>query len=298
MKSALLVLPLIAGVMWGAAGIFVRTLSGSGMSDITIVFTRVLFGVIVMALIIASSGKDFRVSRKDIPLMIICGLSMTAVNFTYTIAANNVSLSLAAVLLSLAPVFMLIMARVAFGERFTSKKMVGMCAAVVGCLLVSGFLEEDQTLSTVGVLAGVMSGFFYAFYGIVTKKASAEGYTVYKVLFYCMLVSCIVLFPVSDLGSVVSFGSDNWWGWPFMFVHAMVATVLPFLLYNIAIARTEAGAVAILAACGEPMSAAVFGLLVFDEVPTALMLVGMAVVLVSIVVMCSQHKPHARKHVQ
>ena len=104
MKSALLVLPLIAGVMWGAAGIFVRTLSGSGMSDITIVFTRVLFGVIVMALIIASSGKDFRVSRKDIPLMIICGLSMTAVNFTYTIAANNVSLSLAAVLLSLAPV--------------------------------------------------------------------------------------------------------------------------------------------------------------------------------------------------
>ncbi len=295
MKSALLILPLIAGVMWGAAGIFVRTLSGSGMSDITIVFTRVMFGVIVMALIIASTGKDFKVSRKDVPLMIICGLSMTSVNFLYTVAANNVSLSLAAVLLSLAPVFMLIMARVAFGERFTPKKMAGMCAAVVGCMLVSGFLEDDQTVSAMGVMAGILSAFFYAFYGIVTKKASAEGYTVYKVLFFCMLVSCIVLLPVADLGSVVSFGSDNWWGWPFMFVHAMIATVLPFLLYNIAIARTEAGAVAILAACGEPMSAAVFGFLVFDEVPTALMLVGMAVVLVSIVVMCSQHKHHGKK---
>ena len=42
MKSALLLLPILSGVMWGAAGVFVRTLSDYGMDSATA--TKLLSG--------------------------------------------------------------------------------------------------------------------------------------------------------------------------------------------------------------------------------------------------------------
>lgn len=39
MKSVLLLLPILSGIMWGAAGVFVRTLSDYGMDSATIVFS-------------------------------------------------------------------------------------------------------------------------------------------------------------------------------------------------------------------------------------------------------------------
>ena len=72
-----------------------------------------------------------------------------------------------------------------------------------------------------------------------------------------------------------------------------MATFLPYILYNTAIARIEVGTASILAACGEPTAAAVFGLLLFAEVPSPLMLLGMALAIASIAVMCM---PSDRRH--
>lgn len=290
MKSAVLMLPLISGILWGAAGVFVRTLSASGMDSMTIVFTRVSFGSLMMLLLILAMDRSLlKVRREDVPLVIIAGISMIGVNVFYTITADTVSLSLAAVLLAMAPVFMLLMARFVFKEDITARKVASMLLAIVGCIMVSGLLESGEDFSPHGMAAGVMSAFLYALYGILSKRVSSRGYSVYTVLFYCMLVSFVCLIPLSDLGAVASFGAQGQWCWPFMALHALFASVLPFLLYNIGISRTEAGPVSIIASCGEPLSAAFFGFMFFSEVPSPLMVVGMAVVLVSITIMCAPH---------
>ena len=50
------------------------------------------------------------------------------------------------------------------------------------------------------------------------------------------------------------------------------------------------GAVALLAACGEPVAAAVFGLLVFAEVPSPLMVVGMILAIGAMATICMTPK--------
>jgi len=146
----------MSGVMWGSAGVFVRELSAAGMDSTTIVLSRVFPAMIMMLLLILATDRSMlRIRRKDAVMFLACGLSMLIVNVSYTISAETLSLSFAAVLLGLSPVFMLILARVVFGERITAKKTFCMVAAVFGCVLVSGVLEGSQTLSLFGVVVGL-----------------------------------------------------------------------------------------------------------------------------------------------
>lgn len=107
MNRAYLALPAIAGALWGSAGVFVREFGAAGMDSAAIVLTRLIFGTtILLAVIIAMDPRLLKVRKGDIPLMMLCGISLAGVNIFYTESAANADLSLAAVLLSMSPVFM------------------------------------------------------------------------------------------------------------------------------------------------------------------------------------------------
>lgn len=291
MRTPLLLLPLISGVMWGLAGVFVRELSDAGMDGTTIVFTRVSLSAVMMLLLILSVDRRLlRIDPKDLWLFLLCAVSMMGLNILYTLSVEELMLSLAAVLLSLSPLFVLLMARLLFGDAITSRKVFCMALAVVGCVLVSGALENGGRLSAVGVAAGVSAAFFYALYGIASKKAASHGYSTYTILFYCLLISTVAVLPFTDLGAVAGFASEGPYEAGFLILHAAMASFLPYILYTIAMTRADAGASSLLAACGEPLAAAIFGLAIFSESLSPLMALGMAIVLVSIGVMYAPHR--------
>ncbi len=291
MRSLLMLLPILSGVMWGLVGVFIRDLSAAGMDSITIVFTRVApAAVMMLALILLTDRKLLRASPRDLWLFAACAVSMLGLNLFYTASVDELTMSLAAVLLSMSPLFMLLMARVMFGERITSRKVVCMVSAVVGCVMVSGALEGDGTLSAAGVASGLMAAFFYALYGIASKKAAAVGYSTYTILFYCLLISTFVVIPFTDLGAVADYASGGLRDTGFLILHAALASFLPYILYTVAMVRIEAGAASILAACGEPTAAAAFGMLFFSEMLSPIMMLGMVVAVASMAVMCMPSK--------
>lgn len=287
-KSPYLMMAVLSGVLWGSAGIFVRILGDWGMDGVTIVFSRVLIAVFMMgALILATDRRMFRIEASDLWIFIVCALSMVFLNLFYTISVSGASLSLAAVLLSMSPVFMLLMARALFGERITRRKTGCMLLAIIGCILVSGLLENPGSVSAEGIGAGIAAAFFYAFYGIMSKRAASGGYSTYTILFYCILFSAIVLLPFSDLNAVVEYGSEGLGSIALLVIQALFSSVLPYIFYTVAVTKGEAGTGSLLAACGEPMAAAAFGLAFFTEIPSPLMILGMLLAVVSIAVMCS-----------
>ena len=268
MKSALLLLPILSGVMWGAAGVFVRTLSDYGMDSATIVFSRVSLATLMMlALILLADRRWLRFERRDIWLFIACAVAMLALNAFYTVSVDAVTLSLAAVLLSLSPVFMLVMTAVLFKERVTVRKVACMAASIVGCVLVSGLLEGGSSLSASGIASGLAAAFFYAVYGILSKKSASKGYTTYT-----------------------GFAAEGVWDTGYLVLHAAVASFLPYILYTTAMARMEGGTASILAAAGEPTAAAVFGAMIYTEIPSPLMLLGMVLAIGSMALMCMPSK--------
>ena len=291
MKSALLILPILSGVMWGAAGIFVRSLSEYGMDGGTIVFARTSIATLMMlALVLATEKSIPRFHPRDLWIFIGSAVSMIGLNLCYTIAVDALSLSLAAVLLSMSPIFMVIIAHAVFGERITRRKVICIAVSIVGCSLVSGLLEGDSTISALGIVSGIAAAFFYALYGILSKKASANGYSVYTTLFYCMLFSTIGTIPLTDFGITADYISEGWGNIGYLVVQAAITSFLPYILYTVAMARIEAGTGSLLAACGEPVAAAIFGLFIFAEVPSPLMVVGMILAIGAMAAICMNPK--------
>ena len=121
MKKIYLVLPILAGLMFGSSGIFVRTLTQNGIDSTTLLFLRFSIAIIpILMAILLTDRKLLKIELSDIPMFLVCAVCIVGLNLCYNESMNTVTLSLAAVLLSLAPIYVLIFAYVLFEEKITS----------------------------------------------------------------------------------------------------------------------------------------------------------------------------------
>ena len=134
MKKLMLLLPVLSGVLWGSAGVFVRDLTAMGMDDYTLLSSRMMTAVaVIFAGIFLFQRKLLKIRLKDLWIFVGGGtLGMLGLSFCYNIAIGQLTLSLAAVLLSLSPVFVLVLAAFLFGEKVTSRKVICMVVALAG----------------------------------------------------------------------------------------------------------------------------------------------------------------------
>lgn len=294
MKKIYLTLPVIAGVMWGSSGIFVRTLTAFGMQPETLMFTRVLFGTLLLGAGMFIYDRNLlKVKFKDLGLMFGCGLTgMLGLNICYIRAIEDLSLSLAAVLLSLCPVFVIFMAAVLFKEKITRKKILCTVMALAGCFLVSGIMEADGLSWTwTGIFLGLGSAVFYAMYSIISKITMERGYSVFTIIFYSVLMVLIILAPFADYEMVGSYmGEKTVLRILFLTAYALCTSILPYIIFTYAMQHAETGKVSILASGGEPTAAAIFGMLFFAEIPSVLTVAGLVITIAALAVLCYEEE--------
>ena len=293
MKKVILILPVLAGILWGPAGVFVRELYDFGIDRYTVLSTRMLVATAILLIALLFS-KDSLLKIKFNDIWIFAGtglLGILGLNFFYNEAVGQITLSLAAILLSLAPVFVMILSAIIFKERITVKKINCLILAIVGCSLASGIFEASQgsglQCSMQGVIMGVLSGFFCALYGIFSKIAANKGYRTSTILFYSLLLCTIVLLPFTDWNTFALFiAAAPLKNTIFAISHSACTSILPYMFYSIALLYMENGKVSILAGGGEPIAAVLFGVLFFAEIPTALNLLGLIITIISLSFLC------------
>ena len=295
MKRLVLLLPVAAGILFGAAGVFVRKLNAFGMDNITVLFVRVLFASLALLLVILIQDRNLlKIRLTDVP--VFCGtglLGILGLNLCYNEAIGRLPLSLAAVLLSTSPIFVMLMAEVLFHEKITIRKAGCMLLAIIGCILASGLPEQagGADLSLSGILLGVGAAVFYALYSIFSRKATDKGYHTYTVIFYSVFFITLVVLPFSSFDVIGRFVAAAPLGHTlFLILHALCISVLPYIFLTLALRRAEAGQVSILAAGGEPIAAAGFGLLFYAETPTPLMLAGILITITALTLLCIRPK--------
>lgn len=295
MKQIILILPVLSGIMFGASGVFVRKLTAHGIDNPTILFLRVVLALFLISVgILIYDRTLFKVQINDIPIFIGTGLmGMLGLNLCYNLAIKKLTLSLAAVLLSTAPIFVMFLAAVIFKEQITLKKLGCMFLAIIGCILASGLLDQktELKLSLTGILAGVAAALFYALYSIFARKATDKNYHTYTVIFYSLLLITLALLPFADYGKIGCFVSKNIFpNLAFLLFHALCTAVLPYVLLTLALLYAEAGSVSILASGGEPIAAVIFGLIFYAETPSLVMLAGLAITIVALAFLCMKPK--------
>lgn len=283
LKQWIQIFPILSGIMWGSAGIFVRKLSELGLNSVSIVETRIIVAIIIIiAGLLCSDKKLLKIKLKDLWIFICAGIfSMLGLNLCYNFAINELTLSLSAVLLSLAPIFVLILASILFKEKLTLQKTVCAILALIGCILSSGVLEEVGAMkwTTIGIIIGTLGAFFYGTYSIFSKIAMLKGYHSFTVTIYSLMAVGIALLPFTDwlkVWEIIQIDPAPMSG--FLLLHSLLTSVLPYICFTVALNYVEAGKVAILAS-GEPIAAMLFGIFFYQEIPTILSLIGLFTVL-------------------
>ena len=294
MKKLMSFFAIISGILWGSGGIFVRTLTNMEMNAYTIISTRVMVAVFIIFIGLMIYDKNlFKIRLKDVWIFIVAGMiGMFGINLCYNFAIKDLTLSLAAVLLSMSPIFVLILAALFFKEKITKKKLLCMFLALTGCALVSGVFENASGMqwSVRGILIGLLSALFYAIYSLITKVAMKRGHHAFTITFYSLLTVLLVVLPLTDWQITVELLERGGIKMGmFMLIHSLCTSVLPYILFTVSLAYIDAGKASILAAC-EPIAAMIFGVIFFSEIPTMLSVGGLVLATIAITIMTLPEK--------
>jgi len=285
-----LLLPVIAGTCWGTAGIFVRTLADAGLNNVTINFSKFVVASAIMGVaMLLTDRKAFKIDIRDLPVLAGVGILGTLfLSVAYNEAVLRTSLSLAAVLLCLAPIFVLIFGTLLFGEILTRTKLLCISMAILGSILLSGLLDDGGTLpwDTIGFLFGLSSAIANAAYTILSKMATNKGYGSMTIYFYSYIIITVLLLPFVDFDAMIGYLISAPAEASVIYVsHSIWTSLLPGVIYTVAVRHADAGRVATLASGAEPVSSMVVGVFLYGEIPSALGFGGMILTVAALVML-------------
>ena len=275
---------LLAGCSWGSIGIFIRTFNKLELGSMEIVALRAVFTAVFMALFLLVYDRKLLVIRlKDIWCFAGTGIvSMAFFNICYFRLITVSSLSVAAVMLYTAPVFVMALSAVLFREKITKMKIAAVILTVVGCAFVTGIVGSPVHLTVSAILLGLGAGLGYALYSIFGRYAIMKGYHNFTIVLYTFIFTSIAVIPLSDMGKLAGVVTQSFGMAAFSALCGIVTTVFPYIVYNFGLTAVENGKAAIIASV-EPVVATLIGVFIFREAMTAGNLAGILMVLTAIV---------------
>lgn len=278
-------LSIISGAcLWGLIALFFKFLSACGFSPLQVVTLRVLVAALMMTAIILKIDPGLlKIRWRDSWLFIGTGLlSLVFFNYCYFRAIDGSSISIAVLLLYTAPVFVMLLSLILFGEKFTGRKMLALLATFCGCGLITGIFASKLALTAEAFAFGLASGFGYALYSIFGKLA-LRRYSTLTITAYTFYFATLGALPLADPQQLFTLLAD-WRAAAGALAIALICTVAPYLLYTRGLQDVDAGQASILATL-EPLVAAAIGIFVFGEEVTAAKILGMALILASIFIL-------------
>ena len=277
---------LIAAALWGGAGIFVKAAGQYGIKEMQIVFFRALFSAIILGSIILIRDKGlFKLKLKDIWLFAAAGIfSIVLFNFSYYKTMALTSLSVAAVLLYTAPIFVSILSVILFREKITLNKITALIIAFVGCCFVTGLFSQSQRITATALVFGLLTGFGYSLYTIFSQILINKGYATLTITFYTFLFAAVGALPFVNVIKITNQVAAVPIGLFVMLLMAIFNTVIPYLLYTAGLLGVATSVAPIIATL-EPVVATVISVAVFSEAFTIWHFCGIVLVLLSILVL-------------
>ena len=272
-----------AGVLWGTIGLFVKELASLGASGSLISFMRMFFALVVMtAAALVKHGKN--IILRDKKALLFCALlgiiSNGLFNIFYTASIRLNGMGTASVLLYTAPVFTAIASRIIFHEKFSPLKVFALGLNIAGCILtVTGGDFSGASVNVLGVLAGLGSGFGYgmaAVFGrLAGERTDALLVSVYGFLFATVFLFVFMRPDFTGGMNVAGLG----------FLYGLIPTAFAYLVYYIGLNKiNDTSRVPVIASI-EPVTAIMLGTVIYGERIGAVNFIGVAVVLISIIIM-------------
>lgn len=283
MKKVGFIYIIIAGLLWGSSCIFIHYLTPFGFTAAQMTAVRGIISFICIAgYALIRDRSKFRVPIGKLPWLIGAGVTLYTTAFWYYRGVQLTSSSTAAVLMYMAPVYVMIFSVVFLKERFSLWKGISVAGMLVGCFLVSGVVGGLK-FHSVGLLLAILSGVSYATYILLAKILIQKGIDPLSTTIYGFLTMAIISSIPARLWEMPELiRQDPGVTLPLLIGLGVMTFVIPYFLYTLSMKTLPAGTASALAVM-EPFSATVYSVVLLHESLTVYSVIGILLILLAVV---------------
>lgn len=253
---------ILSAILMGSLPIFVRNIE---LNPISLAFFRLFTAAFILAAAIVLT-REWR-TLVEVRKVIFLGMANAVTVVSYIAAIQNLQVAMAAILLYMAPIYVLIYSML---KGYLSKgSLVALPLCMFGlCLALSPYGELNA-----GVVFGLISGLTYSVIFILMKELR-KFYPSLQLTFLNVGIASLILSP----SLLVPGGNFN-----LIWIAGLgiIPTAVPFFLFNYGMKFARLDRAPILALI-EPVAAGFFSFIIFGEILTLRQFVGAAFVLAGI----------------
>lgn len=215
----------LAAAAYGTNPAFAIPLYEQGMNPNSVLFFRYLFGIPLIALVMAARGVPFRLSREEIGPTAILGILMAFSSLALFESYKYINSGIASTLLFVYPVMVAVMMIFFFHEKMRMSVVLCLVIMSVGLILLMK-PQGEITLSPFGCLLVMVSALTYALYIIFVNVSKViKAIPTSKLLFYVLACGSAVYLAMMPLGNELTLPTKES-GWLNLTALAVIPTLL------------------------------------------------------------------------
>lgn len=273
------ILGAVAAATYGMNPLFALPLYKAGMNPDSVLFSRYLFAIPVLGMMIVARGRSFKLKRKEVLPLIIMGLLVALSSLALFQSYNYMDVGIASTLLFVYPILVALIMWIAFKEKLTLPTVLCILLALggIGLLYKSG---DGSTLNLTGIILVMISALSYAIYIVGVNQSTLKNLATLSLTFYVLLFGLVLFLVRVDFGQSLRV-AETWYLWGNLIALAIFPTAISFLCTTQAIQYIGSTPTAILGAL-EPLTAVFFGVVVFGESLTLRLSCGMLMIILAV----------------
>ena len=278
------IMAIVAAILFGLSGNFSRLLFDDGVSPITLLELRMLIGgLCLLFALLLWNRPALKLPVSNWGVIVLFGLSLALVSYTYFIAISRLPLAIALVIQFSASAWMTIGEAIWRRQIPPAPVLFAVCSSFGGVILLTGIWQQNLNgLDGVGLLFAFLSMLAYIAYMLVGKRTGrtlpALTSTTYGAFLACLF--CFLVQPPWSIPAAT-------WVTPHLVPILLVGTLgmaIPFSLTLLALHRLNATRVGI-AGTLELVTASVIGYFWLGQHLNPWQIAGCTLVLIGVIIL-------------
>jgi drug/metabolite transporter (DMT)-like permease len=283
------VLLIILSVIWGLAFVAIRYLDFE-LSFVDLTLLRWLVASAGYLAFLPFLGKmKTKFERRDLPrLLFVAFFNVAGYHLSLNYAEKTVSSGLAGLLISLGPVFSVLLSVIFLKEKVSARLGFALTLAVFGAgiLSVPDLSGGFTTLS--GPLAVVLTAFSFAAFSILSKPLVAK-YGAIPIASWAGILGTVMLLPLMPSTFVKDVSALPFAGWASLLYLSLLSTVLGYLMFYTMVGRGRISTLTVQLYLA-PVVSVIGGVILLQESLTPFTLIGGAAMFIAVWLATSARK--------
>lgn len=281
---------LVAAVLWGTVGT-TQTYLSEGIESITIAMVRSLVGGGIL-LIVALLLNKIHFKNWSWKITFFAALSMALFQPLFFTSVNSTGVAVGTVVtIGSSPIFAGLIEYFIFKRNPGRTWLIATTLSVIGCILL--FTSSGETMIVpFGIILALCAGMMFAIYTHISKKLMEKEEALPAVAM-TFTICGLLLLPMSLVLGIEWLATSS--NWAPIIMMGIFGTSIAYLLFLNGLKKIASSA-AVTLSLGEPLTAALLGVLLVGERLTLTAWIGVSLLLVGIIVVTC--KPRNKKFVQ